>query len=45
MDDVRCVMVVPVFRGWSVYCMYYTVFREDLKTCGLCPVKMMSYTF
>lgn len=28
---------------WSVYCMYYTVSREDMKPCGLCPVKMMSY--
>lgn len=29
----------------SVYCVYYTVSREDIKLCGLCPVKMMSYAF
>lgn len=29
--------------GLSVYCLYYTVSREDIKPCGLCPVKMMSY--
>lgn len=29
----------------SVYCVYYTVSREDIKPCGLCPVKMMSYAF
>uniref|UniRef100_A0A8C2WEW7 Ankyrin repeat and IBR domain-containing protein 1 n=1 Tax=Cyclopterus lumpus TaxID=8103 RepID=A0A8C2WEW7_CYCLU len=28
---------------WSASCMYYTVFREDLKPWGLGPVKMMSY--
>lgn len=27
----------------GVYCVYYTVSREDIKPCGFCPVKMMSY--
>lgn len=28
---------------WSANCMYYTVYTEDIKHWGLCPVKMMSY--
>lgn len=27
----------------SVYCVYYTVSREDTKPCGLSSVTMMSY--